>query len=196
MLRPSNARTTSTNREAETSTSLKDKGIFLLSGDFNSKLATSVITWIFEANLVENRSYDHLTLVINSHGGETDSAFAIIDVMRGSNIPVHTIGIGGIMSSGLLTFMAGEKGHRILTPNTSILSHQFAWGSYGKEHELLSRVVEFNNTSNRIIRHYQDCTGLSEQDIKDKLLPAHDVWLTAEEAIQYNLADEIRMVRT
>src|SRR5574344_1834410 len=63
------------------------------------------------------REYDHLTLIINSPGGDLNSAFAIIDCMKGSALPVHTIGLGLIASCGILTFMSGEKGHRILTPN-------------------------------------------------------------------------------
>ena len=46
---------------------------------------------------------------------------------------------------GLSIFMSGQKGHRTLTPNTSILSHQWAWGSAGKEHELFATIKEFVN---------------------------------------------------
>ena len=71
------------------------------------------------------------------------SCFALIDIMKGSRIPIHTVGLGVIASCGLLLFITGEKGKRTLTPNTSILSHQYSWGSYGKEHELFAQVKEF-----------------------------------------------------
>jgi len=63
--------------------------------------------------------------------------------------------------------------------------------SYGKEHELMARVKEFNNTHARIVEHYKRCTGLDEKSIKKYLLPAEDVWLTAKEAVKYGIADEI-----
>lgn len=171
--------------------SLREKGMFLLSGGFNDDAAKQIVTWILEANFANKRDYDHLTLIINSPGGCVNSAFAIIDAMRGSAIPVHTIGLGLIASCGLLTFIAGEKGHRTLTPNTSILSHQWAWGSRGKAHELFAINKEFELTQNRMVEHYKRCTGLADKTIVEQLLPPHDVWLSAEEAKALNLCDNI-----
>jgi ATP-dependent Clp protease protease subunit len=175
------------------SSSLTDRGIFFLSGVFDSAMAKSVVTWILEANFAKVRDYENLTLIINSPGGAVASAFAIIDVMRGSVLPVYTIGLGMIGSCGLLTFLAGTKGHRTLTPNTSILSHQWSWGVYGsKEHELFAAVKEYDLTSTRMMNHYKKCTGLKESIIKEKLLPPHDVWLSAEEAKELNLCDNVK----
>ena len=107
-------------------------------------LLKPVIDFILRKNLMPtNVRPKHLTLIINSPGGELPSALALIDTMKGSAIPVHTVGLGMIASCGLLTFMSGAKGHRVLTPNTSILSHQFSWGSDGKAHELFATVKEF-----------------------------------------------------
>jgi ATP-dependent protease ClpP protease subunit len=96
-----------------------------------------------------------------------------------------------IASCGILAFMSGEKGHRILTRNTSILSHQYSWGSGGKEHELFARVKEFELSTMRMLEHYKRCTGLTEKKIREILLPAEDVWLTAEEAVKYGIADKV-----
>lgn len=178
----------------EESPSLADKGIFIISEGFTPVLAKNVLTWILEANLNPNRTYNHLTLIINSPGGQVPSAFAIIDAMKGSKLPVHTIGLGQISSCGLLTFLAGEKGHRILTPNTGILSHQWAWASWGKEHELFAAVKEFDMITKRILNHYKACTGLTEEVIRERLLPAQDVWLSSEEALELNICDEVRVM--
>ena len=99
-----------------------------------------------------------------------------------------------IASCGIVTFMAGEKGHRYLTPNTSILSHQYSWGSRGKEHELFAVVREFELSTKRMMYHYKKCTGLSEKKIREVLLPPQDVWLNAEEAVKYGIADVIKSV--
>jgi ATP-dependent Clp protease protease subunit len=92
----------------------------------------------------------------------------------------------------LLLFLTGEKGYRILTPNTSILSHQYSWGGSGKEHELFARVKEYSLTSERIIEHYKKCTGLKEKDIRKYLLPPEDVWLSAKEAKNYGICDDVK----
>ena len=150
------------------------------------------INTIIEKNLLPNSTRpNEITLVINSPGGQVHSAFALIDTMKGSAIPVKTVGLGMIASCGLLTFMSGTKGRRVLTPNTSILSHQYSWGSGGKEHELFARVREFELSTERMINHYKKCTGLSEKKVRDILLPPEDRWLSAKEAVKYGIADKI-----
>lgn len=153
-----------------------------------------VIEWVLEANFAETRP-DLLNLIVCSPGGDLNAAFALIDMMRGSAIPIRTIGLGQIASAGLLIFISGTKGMRVLTPNTSILSHQYSWGSFGKEHELLARVKEFDLTTKRLVEHYKKCTGLKEEQIKKYLLPPQDVWLDAKEAQKYNICDSIKELK-
>ena len=135
-----------------------------------------------------------MTLGICSRGGDLNACFALVDVMKGSKIPIKTVGLGMIASCGLLMFITGAKGRRVLTPNTSILSHQYSWGSIGKEHELFARVKELELTTERMINHYKKCTGLKESDIRKYLLPAHDVWLGAKEAKKLGLCDKIEQI--
>ena len=176
----------------EDSSGLNDNNIFLFMDDFDSKTVAPVIEFILEKNLLPaSKRPKHLTLIINSPGGEMSAAFALIDIMNGSSIPVHTLGIGQISSCGILTFMSGEKGHRVLTPNTSILSHQWTWGSFGKSHELVAVQREFELTDERMMNHYKKCTGQTEATIKKYLLPPEDVWLTPREAVKYGIADQI-----
>lgn len=172
--------------------SIRDYGIYYLADEFTTNTARDVVTWIMDSNLqMSNKRPPHLTLMISSYGGDLSAAFAIIDVMRGSSIPVHTVGLGVIASAGLLTFISGTKGHRVITPNTSILSHQWSWGQVGKEHELIATMREFELTTTRMINHYKKCTGLSEKIIRERLLPPQDVWLSPEEAKRYKLCDAV-----
>lgn len=173
-------------------TSLQDHNVYLFFDDFESNTVKPVVEWILLKNLTANRKRPaHLTLIINSPGGELPSAFALIDTMRGSAIPIHTVGLGMIGSCGILTFMSGARGHRTITPNTSMLSHQWSWGSWGKDHELVARQREFDLTRDRMLEHYRLCTGLDDKTIKKVLLPSHDVWLDAQEAVKYGIADKI-----
>jgi len=175
--------------------SISDSGIYYLCDEFNSNTAKSVVTWILDSNLQQSKTPDHLTLMITSYGGDLSAAFAIIDVMRGSSIPVHTVGLGVIASAGLLTFISGVKGYRTITPNTSILSHQWSWGQAGKEHELIATMREFELTTTRMINHYKKCTGLNEKFIRERLLPPQDVWLSPLEAKKYKLCDHIKNIK-
>jgi len=171
---------------------LYESGIYYFADNFTYESTKPVVAWIIEKNLLpDSERPKMLTLIINSPGGSVHAAFGLIDIMKGSALPIKTVGLGMIASCGVLAFMAGQKGKRVLTRNTSILSHQYSWGSVGKEHELFARVKEFELSSDRMLKHYKKCTGMSEKKIREILLPAEDVWLTAEEAVKHGIADDI-----
>jgi ATP-dependent Clp protease protease subunit len=171
--------------------SFEGSGYWLLNEEIDPYSTGDAIKYIVERNVNLADQKTEIRLLINSPGGDLACANALIDIMKGSKIPISTFGLGIIASAGLAIFIAGEKGRRFITPNTSILSHQFSWGSFGKEHELYARNKEFELTTQRMLAHYKKCTGMPEKKIKEILLPPHDVWLSAEEAVQYGIADKI-----
>jgi ATP-dependent Clp protease protease subunit len=175
---------------------LVDHGIYVLMDDIDADSVKPVIEWILHENHVRKKKYKELLLMICSDGGQLEDAFALIDVMRSSKIPIKTVGLGSIASSGLLIFLTGAKGRRVLTPNTSILSHQFSWGSSGKVHELFATVKEFQLVEKRMIEHYRITTGLDDEVIKKVLLPPQDVYLSADEALKYGICDAVADLNT
>jgi ATP-dependent Clp protease protease subunit len=170
---------------------LQENGMYVFMGDVDTESIKPVIEWMLHENYVAKKKKKELLLMICSEGGSVESAFALIDVMRSSNIHIKTVGLGQIASAGLLIFLAGSPGRRVLTPNTSILSHQFSWGSDGKAHELFATMKEFELCQRRMVNLYKETTRLDEEEIRKALLPPHDVWLTAEEALAYNICDAI-----
>ena len=164
---------------------------FLMMEEVSLNSCKQAVEWIFDSNFQEERP-ELLNLIITSPGGDLNAAFALIDTMRGSAIPIRTIGLGQIASAGLMIFIAGDKGKRILTPNTSILSHQYTWGAFGKEHELFATVKEFDLTTKKMIAHYKKCTGLSEAKIREILLPPQDMWLSPQEAKKLGICDDVK----
>ena len=177
--------------EKDPSKLLQDAGMYVFMGEVAEDTIKPIIEWILVENHVVKKKKKELLLMICSDGGSMENAFALIDVMKSSSIPVKTVGLGSIASSGLLIFLAGTKGRRVLTPNTSILSHQYSWGSDGKHHELWAVTKEFGLAHERMVQHYQESTGLDEETIKTKLLPANDVYLSAEEALALGICDYI-----
>ena len=170
--------------------SLYKSGIYLLMDTITAESCKDAIEFVLKQN-TEKKKQKRLQFMICSPGGDVPSCFALIDIMKGSKIPIHTIGLGVIASCGLLLFITGEKGKRTLTPNTSILSHQYSWGSYGKEHELFAQVKEFELSTERMISHYKKCTGLDEKEIREHLLPPEDRWLSAKEAKKLGICDKV-----
>jgi ATP-dependent Clp protease protease subunit len=176
------------------SEALQESGIYVFMDNVTSESVKPIIEWILYENHISKTRKSELLLMICSEGGDLSAAFALIDTMKSSKIPIKTVGLGLIASCGLLIFISGQKGRRFLTPNTSILSHQFSAGSEGKSHELFATMREFELTNKRILDHYKVCTDLSEDIIREKLLPAQDVWLDHDDALKLNLCDHIEGV--
>ena len=172
---------------------LYKSGIYLFMDAGTADTCKEAIEFVLKQN-TEKKKQKRLQFMICSPGGMMPECFALIDIMKGSRIPIHTVGLGCIASCGLLLFITGEKGYRTLTPNTSILSHQFSWGSWGKEHELFAQVKEFELSTQRMIDHYKKCTGLTEKDIREYLLPPEDRWLSAKEAKKLGICDQVKSV--
>lgn len=172
---------------------MNENGMYLFMSKVNDDTVAPVIEWIIQENLNTENRKEYLILIICSPGGFVASCFALLDTMMGSIIPIRTVGIGQISSCGLMMFIAGEKGTRTLTPNTSILSHQFAGGCVGKEHELFAKAKEYGLLDRRIMRHYKKFTGLSEKDIRKKLLSPTDVYLDAKEALKLGICDKVKL---
>jgi ATP-dependent Clp protease protease subunit len=176
------------------SQALADAGMYVFMGDVEQENIKPIIEWILHENHVVKKKKKELLLMVCSEGGDMGAAFALIDVMHSSPIPIKTVGLGVIASAGLLIFIAGHKGRRVLTPSTSILSHQFSWSSEGKAHELFATMREFELTQARMIAHYEACTGLESEQIRKHLLPPQDIWLSAEEALALGICDHVSAV--
>jgi len=168
---------------------LDNAGVFYFNeAEIDMGSVKAPIEWFLEQEFKKKKK-KKLTFIITSWGGSMDATFALIDVMNSISIPIRTVGLGTIASCGLLLFINGKE--RVLTPNTSILSHQFSFGSYGKDHELVAIEKEIDLTRKRMMDHYKKCLKMSKKEIKKHLLPASDVWLSAEEALDLGICDKV-----
>ena len=94
------------------------RGHHVFMSDVTQESMKPLIDWIISENFNKEKKKKELTLGICSPGGELNACFALVDVMKGSKIPIRTIGMGMIASCGLLMFIsgerAGESSHRTL----------------------------------------------------------------------------------
>jgi ATP-dependent Clp protease, protease subunit len=171
---------------------LLQKGIMTLFGDIDSEQANTVIRYIWAWNNIPECQDSPLTLIVNSNGGDLNDAFAIVDAIRISKAPVHTLAIGKACSSGLIIAMSGTHGHREIARNTCVMSHQYQTTFDGKVHEWQGLNRGFAITNQQVIEHYMEHTGLSKKAVQRKLLPATDIWITPTEAVALGLFDRIK----
>ena len=167
--------------------------LITINGAINEK-TSRMVTDLLLAYDVKNHMQGWIQpihLLINSPGGSVTDAWQICDVMDSIRTPVFTIGSGQIASAALTIFINGEKGFRVLSEHTSVMSHQYSWGVAGKMDDLVSAHREFNNIYDRMENHFQRKTGLSKKVIKEQLLGGLDNWMTAKEAKKMKLADQV-----
>jgi ATP-dependent Clp protease protease subunit len=132
-----------------------------------------------------------IKLIINSPGGDLYASQMICDVISEIETPVHCHAYGQACSGGLIIFMAGEKGYRCCTKKTQFMSHRFSTEIGGSHTELQNHTRELDRIYNRLLNHYQECTGLTKKRIEKELLPARDVWLDADTCKKLNIVDQI-----
>lgn len=171
---------------------LLEQSVYFLTGDITEENVNECIKWITYENLVAPpRANKILTLYVNSYGGDLYQAFALIDTMKASKLKIRTIGIGSIMSAGFLIFVSGTKGQRYIAKNTGIMCHQMSTGYEDKYHDVKAQMKENENCVDRMVDILRDATGKGVAVIKNKLLPPTDVWMKAENLIEFGAADYI-----
>lgn len=176
--------------KTERTDKLKDYGIIFLPSTISAGSAEGVCREIIEFNVSGN--VDHIQMIVNCSGGNVSAGFAIIDLMEWSTIPIYTTGIGMVASMGLLIFMAGKQGRRVLTPRTSILSHRFFSLAMGSHSQLIAGRKHEDALHERIVDHYKFYSKIKDSDvIEKKLLKEVDEWISPQEALEYGIADII-----
>jgi ATP-dependent protease ClpP protease subunit len=146
-----------------------------------------------DGNEVQDKFPDVINLLITSTGGDMTAAFALINVMRGSRIPIRTIVLGEASSAALCILMAGHQ--RVATPYSSLMSHQFISGVEGTYDDLVNATTAFNEYFSKMLNFYVECTGLEEKFIKKNLLRALDHHFHPEKALEYKMIDLVEDLR-
>ena len=168
---------------------LKDRIIFL-GEDVNSTTASLIIAQML---FLESEDPDkEIYFYINSPGGSVTDGLAIVDTMNYIKCPVSTFCVGLAASFGAVLLANGEKGKRFAMPNAEILIHQpliAGGGISGQTTDIKIHAEQMIKTRERLTKILADRTGKPvEQVMKDT---ERDNYMTAEEALEYGLIDEI-----
>ena len=174
----------------------------LFHGELNEEKSAEVIAGIIgltkikppKQDLKEGElPYDPMTLYISTYGGNADEMFGIFDLLQEAQKKciVETIGNGKVMSAGTLMLAGGTKGHRKIYKNCRVMLHQVSAGAVGPLFNIASEVEEIQQLQDKYINCLVSCTNLSKRKLKSLLNERVNVYLSAEEAVEYGLADEI-----
>ena len=136
---------------------------------------------------------DDIKIYISTYGGSADEMFSIYDMMTitKAKCEVETVGLGKIMSAGTLLLAAGTKGKRKIGKHCRVMIHAVAAGSAGELHDIENEVKTIKHIQELYINALSEETRMTKRTIQKLLDRKVNVYLTAEEAVEYGIADEI-----
>ena len=161
--------------------------IIVLSDEVNDATASLIVAQML---YLEGQDPEKdISFYINSPGGSVTAGMAIYDTMQYIKCDVSTICMGMAASMGAFLFSSGAKGKRYILPNAEVMIHQPLGGAKGQATEILIAADHIKRTKERLNKILAENTGKSIDEIFADT--ERDNWLTAEEAVEYGLADKI-----
>ena len=130
-----------------------------------------------------------ISIYINSPGGSVTAGLAIYDTMQFLTCDVNTYCIGMAASMGAVLLAAGTKGKRFALPNSDIMIHQVSGGAQGQASDVERQVEFMFKLKKRLIKILAHHTGKDDETVK--VDSDRDYYMTAEEAKNYGLVDEV-----
>lgn len=177
-------------RRVDPYTKLFEERIIFLGTPISDDIANAVM-----AQLLVLQSMDTerpVSIYLNSPGGSFTALTAIYDTMRYIKPDVQTVCLGQAASAAAVILAAGTKGKRFALPNSRILIHQPSMsgdGSYGQSSDLEIQAREIMRIRGLMEQMLAENTGQPVEKVSRDV--ERDKFLTAEEAVEYGIIDEI-----
>jgi len=170
---------------------LKDRIVFLGS-PIDDNVANLVVAQMLFLESEDPKK--DINLYINSPGGSVYAGMAIYDTMRYVKPAISTICVGLAASFGAVLLAAGDKGKRFVLPNSRVMLHQPAGGAQGQAVDIdihAREILKIRETLNEIL---SDHTGQPVETIARDT--DRDFFMSAKDAVNYGLVDEILVNRS
>jgi len=166
----------------------QDSRVLVLNGEITDELCIQACIALLQLES-ENESED-ITIMLNSPGGSVQAGFMLIDTIRVLKCDVEIIVMGLAASMGAMVLMAGTKGKRRALPHARIMLHQPIGGAQlmqASDFEITAR--EMSKIKKEVFDFISSCTGKSFRQVSEDC--DRDHWMTAQEAIDYGIIDDI-----
>ena len=165
---------------------LKDR-IIMLEGPIVEHSASIICSQLLF--LESQDSKKEITVYINSPGGLVTAGMAIYDTMQYIRCDVRTVVMGQACSMGSLLASAGTRGKRLMLPHARHMIHQPLGGASGQATDVEIQAKELLRWKDELISVYEKSTGKSKEQLRADM--ERDNFMTAQQAVDYGLADEI-----
>ena len=165
---------------------LENRIVFLIGEISYQRAAEVIMKMLYLDNLKRN---SEISLYINSPGGSVDDTMAIYDTICFVGSPIATYCIGKAQSGGAVILAAGTKGKRFCLPHAKIMLHQPWGGVSGQASDIKIQAEEILKAKTMINEILAKHTGQSVEKIASET--ERDRYMSADEACQYGLIDEV-----
>lgn len=170
---------------------LLNERIVFCTGEVHDQMANLIVAQLLflEAEAPEKE----INLYINSPGGVITAGMAIYDTMKYIRPRVRTICLGQACSMGAFLLAGGERGMRMALPNARVMIHQPSGGARGQATDIEIHAEEIIKTKRRMNELMAEFTGKTAEQLQ--AATERDNFMSASEALEYGLIDEIADVR-
>jgi ATP-dependent Clp protease protease subunit len=165
---------------------LENRIVFLIGEISYQRAAEVIMKMLYLDNLKRN---NEISLYINSPGGSVDDTMAIYDTMCFVSSPIATYCIGRAQSGAAIILAAGTKGKRHALPHAKVMLHQPWGGVSGQAADIKIQAEEILKAKKMINEILAKHTGQTVEKIASET--ERDRYMTADEALQYGLIDEV-----
>ena len=144
-------------------------------------------------DIKEPKDRRDIEFYLSTYGGSADDMFALYDMMKviQHTTEIHTIGMGKVMSAGVLILAGGTQGKRKIGRNCRVMLHSVIAGNQGSLHNLMNEMEAIQDLQEMYIDRLVEETKMTKKQLKKMLEQKVNIYLSAEQAVEHGIADEI-----
>lgn len=161
--------------------------IVLVSTPINDQTASLIVAQLIHLSNEDPEA--PIQMYISSPGGVVYAGLGIYDTMKMIPNQINTIAVGFTASFGTVLLTAGSKGHRYALPNATIHMHQPLGGAQGQASDIEIQANEILRLKKRLNQILAESTSQPIEKIEEDT--NRDVYMTAEQAVEYGLIDHV-----
>jgi ATP-dependent Clp protease protease subunit len=181
--------------EAKGEIDMRVIGLFSTVNEENVAEIFSGLLYLNEMNVREKdeEKRKDINFYVSTYGGSADDMFALYDLMKEvqDTSDIVTIGMGKVMSAGVLILAAGTKGKRKIGRNCRVMIHSVIAGNHGSLPNLINEMEAIQDLQELYIERLVEETKMTKKQMKKLLEQKVNIYLSAEEAVKHGIADII-----
>lgn len=175
----------------------KKNRYFYLGEDVSQSSVKEIIKGIREVNRYDDEQAEKVVgyerepieLIVSTYGGSVYDGFGLVDVIGLSKTPVHTVGIGKMMSMGFIILAAGH--HRSMTEMSTAMYHEIATGVWNKLEEIKRTAEECQRLQDMYDSYILKKTNILKEKLEDVKSRCLDWYISAEDCKKLGIVDEV-----